>query len=55
MAAMGGHRMVSEILLGEGGEIKACDNQGHTPAQLARMQGHNGLADFLRKWESETK
>ena len=49
MAAIGGHKQMSEFLLSKGADIHVRDDQGLTAAQVATQYGHNRLATFLRK------
>ena len=47
LAAQGGHREVSEVLLKVGAEVNAVDGEGWTPTGRATQAGHMELAAFL--------
>ena len=47
MAALGGHQLTAQWLLDMGADANAKDDQGYTPAQLAKMRGHDGTATLL--------
>ena len=42
---------LAELLLEKGSDIKALDNEGRTPANLAKIFGHDGLFQFLKSKE----
>lgn len=41
------------LLLDNDADINTIDEQGNTPADLAKIKGHNGTAAFLHKKESK--
>jgi ankyrin repeat protein len=55
LAAIGGHRSLSEYLLNEGADISIKDKSGRSAAKLAEIFGHEGLAKFLRNEEKARK
>ena len=51
-AALNGHAVVADLLLGANASPTAVDKYGKTPAQLAEQRGHRELAERLRQAES---
>lgn len=48
-AAVAGHTNIVELLVGNGADINAKNNDGHTPLMLAREYEHRELTEWLRQ------
>jgi ankyrin repeat protein len=47
--SLSGHQGIVELLLAQGADMTAKDNDGKTPLDLATQGGHNDVVELLRK------